>query len=60
MSQTHTKPDRGSTYSTPHWVKVFGIIAIVLVLAFLTVHLAGGGGPWGNHIQIIEHWLQQP
>ena len=27
----------------PRWVKVFGIIAIVLVLVFVIVHLAGGG-----------------
>ena len=41
MSQTHTKPDRGWTYSTPRWVKVFGIIFIVLVALFLTLHLTG-------------------
>ena len=33
-------PDLGSTYSTPRWVKVFGIILIVvLVLVFLIQHL---------------------
>ena len=32
--------DLGSTYGTPHWVKVFGIILIVvLVLLFLIQHL---------------------
>ncbi len=31
MSQTHIKPDRGSTYSTPRWVKVFGIILMPTV-----------------------------
>ena len=49
MSQTHTQPDRGSTYSTPRWVKVFGIIALVLVLLFVILHLTGNslGGPGG-------------
>jgi hypothetical protein len=27
----------------PRWVKVFGIIFIILVLVFVVVHLAGGG-----------------
>lgn len=41
------RPDRGSPPSTPRWVKVFGIIAIVLVLLFVILHLAGGG--FGGH-----------
>lgn len=28
-------------YRTPRWVKIFGIIAIVLVLLFVTLHLTG-------------------
>ena len=28
---------------TPQWVKVFGIIAIILVVAFVILHLMGGG-----------------
>ena len=61
MSQTHIKPDRGSTPSTPRWVKVFGIIVIVLVLLFVILHLTGNslGGP-GGHTPSIEYWLQQP
>jgi hypothetical protein len=36
--------DHGSTYSTPRWVKVFGIILIVvLVLLFLIQHLVFEG-----------------
>jgi hypothetical protein len=35
--------DRG----TPRWVKIFGIIAIVLVVLFVILHLAGGG--FGGH-----------
>jgi hypothetical protein len=29
--------------STPRWVKVFGIIGLVLVLLFIILHLVGGG-----------------
>ena len=29
--------------TTPRWVKVFGLIAIVLVLLFVILHLTGGG-----------------
>ncbi|HEY8678384.1 MAG TPA: hypothetical protein VIN39_07110 [Candidatus Dormibacteraeota bacterium] len=32
---------RGPTTSTPRWVYVFGVIAIVLVLLFVTLHLTG-------------------
>ena len=48
-------PDSGETDSvndadrevdderTPRWVKVFGIIALALVLIVVGIHLAGGG-----------------
>jgi len=39
MSQT--RPDRGSPPSMPRWVKIFGIILIVLVLAVVAMHLTG-------------------
>ena len=48
MSQTNPKPDRGSPPSTPRWVKVFGIILIVLVLAVVIMHLTGTN--LGGHI----------
>jgi hypothetical protein len=28
---------------TPRWVKVFGIIAVIFVLLFIVLHLAGRG-----------------
>jgi hypothetical protein len=58
MSQTHVRPDRGSTYSTPRWVKVFGIIVIILVLLFGILHLTGNS--LGGHTPPIEHGVQQP
>lgn len=39
--------------STPRWVKVFGIIAIVLVVLFVIVQLTGEHGP-GRHMPSIE------
>ena len=41
MSQTHEGPDRRSAPGTPRWVKVFGVIALVLVLLFVVLHLTG-------------------
>ncbi|MET3140570.1 UNVERIFIED_ORG: hypothetical protein ABIB13_000262 [Arthrobacter sp. UYEF2] len=42
-----TNPGRGPATKTPRWVKVFGLIAVALVLIFIVSHLAGGG--MGNH-----------
>jgi hypothetical protein len=58
-------------YSTPRWVKVFGIIALVLVLLVVIMIFTGVGGPHGpgRHIPSgdaggdtppIEHEVQQP
>jgi hypothetical protein len=38
---TAREPDRESPPSTPRWVKVFAITAIVLVLLFAGLHLTG-------------------
>jgi hypothetical protein len=40
---TEPPSDPGDDTTTPRWVKVFGIIAIVLIVAFVILHLAGGG-----------------
>ncbi len=40
---TGVAPDRESTTGAPRWVKVFGIIGLVLVLLFVVLLLAGGG-----------------
>jgi hypothetical protein len=43
MSQTHTRPDPGAPPALPRWVKVFGIVFLVLVLALVILHLTGNG-----------------
>lgn len=42
---------------TPSWVKVLGIIALVLVVMFVILHLTGHG--LGGHTP-LEHGVQQP
>ena len=40
----NTDGDMGDeTAGAPRWVKVFGIVVIVLALLFVILHLAGGG-----------------
>jgi hypothetical protein len=71
MSQTPVKPDRESPPSTPRWVKVFVIIALVLVLLFVVIMFTGIGGEHGpgrhmpsgdasGYIPPIEQEVQQP
>jgi hypothetical protein len=55
---TDPPPERESITSTPRWVKVFGIITLILILVFIILHLAGGG--MGNHTPPIEHKMEQP
>ena len=62
---TGVGPDRGSPPRTPRWVKVFGIIVIVLVLLFVILHLSGNspfGGPGGHTrpSRVTEHGVQHP
>jgi hypothetical protein len=40
---TGVGPDRGSTTTTPRWVKVLGVVALILVLLFVIMHLVGRG-----------------
>lgn len=48
-NDTGVRPDHGSTYRTPRWVKMFGIILIVaLMLVFLVQHLVFEG--MGGHL----------
>lgn len=41
MEQSPLDPGHGSTSGTPRWVKVFGLIALALILLFV-ISLAAG------------------
>jgi hypothetical protein len=43
MADSPRSPHTGDDTGTPRWVYVFGIIALVLVLVFVVLHLAGAG-----------------
>lgn len=47
---THISDNESNT-RTPRWVKVFGIIAFVLVLLFVILQLTGGVHGPGRHTQ---------
>ena len=38
-----------SAPSTPRWVKAFGVVLVVLLLAFLVLHLTGHAPMAGMH-----------
>jgi len=49
----------------PRWVKIFGIVGIVVVLLAVIIILAGVGGEHGpvRHVpssSVTEHGVQQP
>jgi hypothetical protein len=44
-----TETGRGSTTGAPRWVKVLGIIALVLVLLVVVLLIGGNHGP-GRHM----------
>ena len=70
MAQSPLESGHGSMRGTPRWVKVFGIIALVLILVFVISLLAGvrhgpgmhtpsgdaGGSTW--HSSVVEHGEQ--
>jgi hypothetical protein len=51
-------PDRGSTTSTPLWAKVFGIIALVVILLFLIMMLGGMSGMGSGPSRYIPLWVK--
>jgi hypothetical protein len=68
---TGVGPDRGSTTGTPRWVKVFGVIALVLVVLLVILMLTGRGnhgpgrhaGDAGGHTPlggVTQHGEEQP
>lgn len=52
-SRTGDVSDRPAHPGTPRWVYVAGIIAVVLLVVFAVIHLAGGG--MGGHTSPIRH-----
>jgi hypothetical protein len=49
-SELDVRPGRGSPPGMPRWVKVFGLIAIiVLIVFFVFLHFTGGGGMGHHH-----------
>ena len=58
---TGVEPALGSTTGAPRWVKVFGVIALVLVLLVVVLLLTGGGshGP-GRHTASSDVGGQTP
>lgn len=49
-NDTAVRPVHRSPPSTPRWVKVFGIIFLILILLIVIMHLAGYGfGGHGGH-----------
>ena len=60
MSQTHERVEHQSTYRTPRWVKIFGIIALALVLLIGVMLLSGGEHGPGRHMPPTEISTQQP
>ena len=54
MSNNQRAPelDRESIMATPRWVKVFGIVAIIVALLFVLLHLTGGSV--GGH-RLMQH-----
>jgi hypothetical protein len=56
MSQTSMQTDHESTYRTPHWVKLFGIIGLVVLLLIAVVLATGLGGEHGpgRHLPAVS------
>jgi hypothetical protein len=58
-TRTDMRPERGLPPSTPRWVKVAGIIGIVLVLVFVILHLTGHSpGGHASHVSLTEHGVR--
>ena len=47
MSQTNGRPTGDQPPGTPRWVKVFGIVALVLLLLMAIAFITGLGGEHG-------------
>jgi hypothetical protein len=54
VKRTEDSPDRRVGTGAPRWVKVFGFIAVVVVLLFVVLHLSGHG------MHGMEHAMKAP
>ncbi len=54
MSQTSDEIDRALLPSTPRWVKVFGAIALILILLAGIILISGGEHGPGRHLPITS------
>lgn len=54
MAQAHDRPSRNTPPRLPGWVKVFGMLFLILVVAFVILHLTGNslGGLHGARTPI--------
>ena len=64
MSQTNMKPDdrpaTGTRPRTPLWVKVSGIVIVVLIVLVVVLHLTGNSFGPGMHAPSTNQAVQQP
>ena len=58
MSQTNARHDLGST--APRWLKVFGIVALVLLHLFIVLHLADPDRYGAGRHTPLDHGVQLP
>ena len=49
-ADANVEQDRVVIAGPPRWVKVFGVLALILILLVVIVHLSGGG--IGNHLSM--------
>jgi hypothetical protein len=52
--------ERETPPGTPRWVKVFGVVLVVLLLAFAGLHLTGNAPMHGADSSGAEHGMTAP
>ncbi|MCC6178465.1 MAG: hypothetical protein IT305_24430 [Chloroflexi bacterium] len=62
LDEAEAQPICDLSYTTPRWVKAFGVAAVVVVLLVVVLHLSGVGGMPGPGLHTIpaEQGLQRP
>ena len=53
MSENEVQTKREANYKTPSWVKVFGVVTLVLIILTAILMLTGEHGP-GRHFPSVE------